>query len=296
MRILSFGSLNFDHVYNTDHFVVPKETMPALSYNRGFGGKGQNQSVAMSKAGLEVFHAGRVGADGQPFVDYLNSLGVNTTYLIKDDSSVTGHAIIEVSGGENRIILFGGANREIDEDMVDSVLSHFSEGDWLVIQNEISSLPYLIEKAKKRSLKILFNAAPMEESVKSYPLDLVDIICVNEIEGKALSGCESSSCDDIGKTLSARYPDSDILLTAGEEGSWYFGRNNDTFHEGVLKVKAVDTTAAGDTYIGYFLAGLSLGKDIPSAMHYASVASALAVQKPGAADSVPYPEEVEKYL
>lgn len=291
MKVLSFGSLNFDHVYNTDHFVVPGETMSALAYNRGFGGKGLNQSIAMAKAGLEIYHAGRVGADGQPFIDYLNKYGVRTDYLMKDDSAVTGHAIIEVSGGNNRIILFGGSNRMIDEAQIDSVLSHFSEGDMLVIQNEISSASYLISGAKERGLKIFFNAAPMDGDVFGYPLEKIDYICVNEIEGRALAGADEADPEKIGTALSRKYPDAAIILTVGEDGSWYFSKDT-AIHVDAVKTVAVDTTAAGDTYIGFFLSGLSRNMSIEEAMKLASAASGMSVQKNGAADSIPAFDEV----
>lgn len=292
MKVLSFGSLNYDYVYNTDHFVVPGETLSAGGYSRGFGGKGFNQSVAMAKAGLEVYHVGRVGADGQPFFDYLNECGIRTDYLIKDDGAVTGHAIIEVSGGNNRIILFGGANRMIDEAQIDSVMSNFSQGDMLVIQNEISSIPYLIRAAKKQGLRIFFNAAPMDEAVFGYPLELVDYICVNEIEGKALARSDSSDPEAIGAALCAKYPEAAVILTVGEDGSRYF-RKGENVAVSAVKAEAVDTTAAGDTYIGYFLAGISRGMDTEKAMKLASAASALSVQKKGAADSIPSFDEVK---
>ena len=291
MKVLSFGSLNFDHVYNTDHFVVPGETMSAASYARGFGGKGLNQSIAMAKAGLEVYHAGRVGADGQPFIDYLKSFGVRTDYLMKDEHAVTGHAIIEVSGGNNRIILFGGSNRMIDEKQIDEVLSAFSEGDILVMQNEISSAPYLMESAKMHGMRIFFNAAPMDGAVFTYPLEKADWICVNEIEGKALAGTDDTDSAAIGRTLSEKYPDSAIVLTVGEEGSWYF-EGGTVIHADAVRAEAVDTTAAGDTYIGYFLAGLSRGMDVRDAMDLASKASGMSVTKNGAADSIPLYDEV----
>ena len=104
MKVLNFGSLNYDHVYEMDHFVEPKETQSSLSYIRNFGGKGLNQSIALAKAGMEVYHAGKVGSDGQDFIDYLNKYGVNTAYLTKDDNEATGHAIIEVCKGQNCII------------------------------------------------------------------------------------------------------------------------------------------------------------------------------------------------
>ena len=169
MKVLSFGSLNFDHVYQMDHFVMPKETTSSLSYSRGFGGKGLNQSIALAKSGLDVYHAGRVGFDGQPFIDYLQEYGVKVDYLKKDEEAATGHAIIQVSHSENCIILYGGANQLIDEAQIDEVLTHFEKGDLLLIQNEISSLTYLITKAHEKGLRIAFNTAPMDEKIFGYP-------------------------------------------------------------------------------------------------------------------------------
>ena len=122
MKILSFGSLNYDYTYEVEHFLAPKETLAAKSMQRGFGGKGANQSIAFARAGLSVYHAGRVGADGQPFVDYLKQNGIHTDYLIKDDAAATGHAIIEVCRGENCILIYGGANQEITTEQIDHTL------------------------------------------------------------------------------------------------------------------------------------------------------------------------------
>ena len=286
MKVLSFGSLNYDHVYEMDHFVEPKETQSSLAYSRGFGGKGLNQSIALAKAGLEVFHAGRVGSDGQDFIDYLNKYGVHTDYLLKDDSIATGHAIIEVCKGQNCIILHGGANQAIDEKQIDDTLNHFESGDILLIQNEISNLSYLIDKACEKGLKIVFNTAPMNEKVFAYPLDKIDIFVVNEIEGAGLAGIESNDYEEIIKALQNKYPDKQIVLTVGEKGSYYI--NGDTIiHQNAYQVKAVDTTAAGDTFTGFFLASLLKDGDVSKALDLAARASSITVQGKGAADSIP---------
>ena len=188
MKILSFGSLNYDYTYEVEHFLAPKETLAAKSMQRGFGGKGANQSIAFARAGLSVYHAGRVGADGQPFVDYLKQNGIHTDYLIKDDAAATGHAIIEVCRGENCILIYGGANQEITTEQIDHTLKAFSPGDWLVLQNEISNLPYLMQAAQKKGLSIFFNAAPYDVGILTYPMELVDVLCVNEEEACALAG------------------------------------------------------------------------------------------------------------
>lgn len=286
MKILSFGSLNYDYTYTVDHFPTPKETLAAQALTRGFGGKGANQSIALARAGLDVYHAGRVGADGQPFLDYLRENGVNTDLIIKDDTAATGHAIIEVCGGENRILIYGGANRQITEAQIDAALTGFAPGDWFVLQNEISSLPCLMRAARARGLRVFFNAAPFGAEILEYPLDLVDLLCVNEVEGCALAGVVEFDADTVLQRLQAKYPRTQILLTAGNRGSYYLGEAQRWFVP-AQQVPAVDTTAAGDTYSGYFLTALCRGLSVPDAMQLATQAAALAVQRPGAAARFP---------
>ena len=286
MKVLNFGSLNYDHVYEVDHFVLPGETMSSLSYMRGFGGKGLNQSIALKKAGLDVYHAGRVGYDGQDFIDYLNKYGVKTDYLMKDDNNAGGHARIEVCRGENRIVLYGGANQLIDEKQVDEVLEHFEKGDVLLLQNEISSMSYIIDKAHEKGMYIAFNTAPMNELVFTYPLEKVDLFIVNETEGRGLSECDSDEIDLILKALQEKYGDKEIVMTVGKDGSYYI--HEDTLiHQDAYPVKAVDTTAAGDTFTGFFLASYLKDGDVKKALDLASRASSITVQGKGAADSIP---------
>ena len=291
MKVLSFGSLNFDHVYQMDHFVMPKETTSSLSYSRGFGGKGLNQSIALAKSGLDVYHAGRVGFDGQPFIDYLQEYGVKVDYLKKDEETATGHAIIQVSHSENCIILYGGANQLIDEAQIDEVLTHFEKGDLLLIQNEISSLTYLITKAHEKGLRIAFNTAPMDEKIFSYPLDLIDIFVVNEVEGKGLANISSDNVEDVIVGLQKAYPNKEIILTVGSQGSYYFS-GEAVIHQEAYRVESVDTTAAGDTFTGFYLASILRGETVSNALRIAAKASSITVTKEGAAKSIPTLEQV----
>lgn len=286
MKILSFGSLNYDYNYEVDHFHAPKETLAAKSMHRGFGGKGANQSIALARAGLTVYHAGRVGADGQPFIDYLKANRINTEFLIKDDGTSTGHAIIEVCNGENRILIYGGANQEISTEQIDRTLEHFEAGDWLVLQNEISNLPYLMRTAKQRGLQVFFNAAPFDSNISTYPMECVDILCVNEVEASALAGVDEFDVDAVLGILHEKYPHTKLLLTAGSQGSYYLD-DHDKLFVPCVKVQAVDTTAADDTYSGYFLTGLCRGNNVKVAMEHATKAAGIAVQRKGAAPSIP---------
>lgn len=286
MKVLNFGSLNYDHVYEMDHFTEPKETQSSKSYIRNFGGKGLNQSIALAKAGLDVYHAGKVGSDGQDFIDYLNKYKVKTDYLVKDNNEATGHAIIEICKGQNRIILHGGANQSIDEKQIDDTLSHFVSEDILLIQNEISSTAYLISAAKNKGMTIAFNTAPMNEKVFTYPLDKIDIFIVNEIEAAGLAETDSNDEKVIIEKLKEKYPDKKFVLTVGEKGSYYFD-NDQLVHQDAYQVEAIDTTAAGDTFTGYFLASYLKDKDVKKALDLAAKASSITVQGKGAAQSIP---------
>lgn len=295
MKVLSYGSLNYDNVYEMEHFVEPKETISAISYSRGFGGKGLNQSIALAKAGTEVYHAGKVGFDGDSFIEYLKEYGVDTRYLIKDDTLPTGHAIIQVCHGENCIIINGGANQAVSEKDIDETLTHFEEGDLLLIQNEISSLAYLITEAHKKGMKIAFNTAPMDEKIFTYPLDLVDIFVVNEVEGRGLAGTDEKTYDGILNALRSKYPSQQIVFTCGGDGAYYL-HGEILLHEPACMVKAIDTTAAGDTFTGFFLAMLLQGKDVQDCLKIATKASSITVQGEGAAKSIPTIKQVEEAL
>lgn len=284
MKILNFGSLNYDHVYQVDHFVKPKETLSSTSYNRGFGGKGLNQSIALAKAGVQVYHAGKVGSDGQDFIDYLKSYNVHTDFLVKDDETTTGHAIIEVCEGQNCIILHGGANQAISKRQIDETLAHFESGDILLVQNEINNMSYLINKAKDRGLYIAFNTAPMNEKVFEYPLDKIDLFIVNEIEGAGLAKIETDDYKLIIEEL--KKLNKEIVMTVGEAGSYYIN-NEEVIYQEAYNVKAIDTTAAGDTFTGYFLAKKLENWNIKDALKLASKAASITVQGQGAAKSIP---------
>ena len=289
MKVLNFGSCNIDYVYQMEHFIRPGETAPCTALSAGCGGKGLNQSIALAKAGTEVYHAGLYGAEGKFLLDKMQEAGVNTS-LMRLGEGANGHAIIQVErSGQNCIILYGGTNRQITQDYADEVLSHFAAGDVLVLQNEINNMPYIMKKAHERGLRIAFNAAPYGQEVLSYPLETVTWLIVNEVEGAGLSG--KTDYEEIAEALAEQYPGMNIMLTMGKSGCLYKG-NGETVRLGACHVDAVDTTAAGDTFIGYFVRGILQGLSMRDTLRQATVASAIAVTRPGAADSVPSIDEV----
>lgn len=292
MSILNFGSLNIDHVYHVDHFVRPGETISAGRLEYFSGGKGLNQSIALAKAGAEVYHAGKIGTDGEKLKEILANDGVHTDY-IEMTNGVNGHALIQVvPSGQNNIIIYGGSNHEITETYVDQVLENFGEDDLVLMQNEISCINYIARQCAKRKIKIALNPSPIsKELLDTFPFELVSLFFINEIEGRELSKTENT--DEILDSLIKMYPNSAFVFTLGHNGVIYQDKN-DTFTHGIYNVKVVDTTAAGDTFTGYFLACYAAGEPIPDCLLKASVASSLAVSKPGASPSIPLMEEVLK--
>ncbi|MBD3243256.1 MAG: ribokinase [Chitinivibrionales bacterium] len=289
MRVLNYGSLNIDHVYAVDHFVRPGESLPSRSYAMHPGGKGANQSTAMALAGADVAHAGKVGRDGAWYRDRLAECGVDVQHVDIVDTP-SGHAMIQVNPqGENAIVLYGGANREIAEADAARVLGAFSAGDFLLLQNEISAIPAIMRTATERGLRIVFNAAPMHAEVKSYPLELVDLFIVNEIEGAELTG--ETNTDKVLDAMLATFPKAGTVLTLGSKGARY-GRGDTRLSAEAHRVHAVDTTAAGDTFIGYLLAELANGGEMQQALEMGCAAAAVCVTRPGAASSIPRRDEV----
>lgn len=289
MKILNFGSVNIDYVYGVSHFVKPSETIASQSYEVFMGGKGCNQSVALAKAGATVFHAGNIGKDGVWIKNQLDVWGVDTRFLSINDGP-TGHAIIQVvPEGQNAIIIHGGANRTVTSSQIREVLSHFDQGDILLLQNEINQTPEIIQAASAKGMKIFFNPAPMTSDVLQFPLDKIDVFIINEVEGQELTG--HTLPEKILETMNKHFPEAATLLTLGEKGAMY-AHQTVSFEIQAKKVTAIDTTAAGDTFIGYFLASWAAGKSLRECLDFATKASAICVTRKGGAVSIPNKEEL----
>lgn len=191
-KVLNFGSLNMDHVYQVQHFVSPGETLSSTKLQHFCGGKGLNQSIALARAGANVYHAGAIGMDGLQLKKQLEEDGADTSFLQIREELETGHAIIQVDEtGQNCIILYGGANQSITGMQVDETLKHFEKGDIILLQNEINELKYIMEKAYQKGLRIFLNPSPCDEKIMELPLELVDTLLLNEVEGEQITGKKS---------------------------------------------------------------------------------------------------------
>lgn len=294
MKTLNFGSLNVDYVYDVPHFVQAGETLTALARNVFAGGKGLNQSIALARAGMKVHHAGCVGEDGGILLNALHAANINTDYVYRLDGQASGHTMIQVNqAGENCIVVYGGANHLISQTQIDHTLRGFGTGDYLVLQNEISNMPYLMRRASEQGMSIVLNPSPADEKINLLPLDTVRYLVVNEIEGALLAG--TSVPEELLKRLRSRYPNMQILLTIGSAGAMFFDGVN-CYKQPAYPVKTVDTTAAGDTFLGYFLAGVADGSGIAAALNLAARAASVAVSKKGASDSIPYRSQLEERI
>lgn len=295
MKVLNYGSLNIDYVYSLDHFVKRGETISSDSLDIFPGGKGLNQSLALGRAGAKVFHAGAVGKDGMFLLDLLKNSGIQIEHVRVLEGVQTGTAIIQKEkNGDNCIILYSGANHEISEKDIEETFQNFSEGDVLILQNEINAIGRIMEEAHQKGMQIILNPSPMNERIFQLPLEFVHYFILNEIEAAQILKLDLvtvENAEKIVRELHQRYPQSKIVLTLGAEGSLYFDGEL-LLRQNAYKAKVVDTTAAGDTFTGYFVAGILNGDSVKTAMERATHAAAIAISRLGAAPSIPYAKEV----
>ena len=307
MKLYNIGSLNIDYVYNVPHFVQPGETISSYGREIFAGGKGLNQSIALARAGAQVIHGGMIGPDGIFLKKLLADSGVDVTHILTLQEA-SGHTVIQVDEqGQNCIILYAGTNHCITKAYLDELLKDASAGDFLLIQNEVNGLREAMEIAHEKKMHIAFNPSPISRDLFTLPLSYVDWWFCNEIEGTALFGNFADSGnykeqemveqitndpETIMQQFRKKYPQSHLILTLGNKGSYYCDQKEILFQP-AFPVTAIDTTAAGDTYSGYFLADLADGKNVSNALKNASLAAAICVTRKGAAPSIPCRKEVE---
>jgi len=285
MTIYNLGSINIDHSYHVPNLPRPGETVAATALITGLGGKGANQSIAIARAGGKVAHIGAVGADGAWTVAALRAAGVDTGAVRVADVP-TGHAMITVdAAAENAIVLFPGANRQIEEPQIAAALQQAGPGDWLLLQNETNAGVAAARAARDKGLRVAYCAAPFDATAVAEILPFTDLLSVNEGEAaqlhSALPGAALQNCD--------------LLVTYGSRGAAYIGPDQSVKTD-AFKVDPVDTTGAGDTFLGYALAGIDSGLTIEAALRRASAAAALQVTRPGAAEAIPEAGEVTAFL
>jgi len=288
-KLVNLGSMCIDHVYGVPNISASGETVASTSYQVFPGGKGLNQSLAAAKAGARVMHAGCLGEDGQWLAAELARAGVDTS-MVRSVDGASGHAVIQVNpAGENAIVIAGGANRLITADDITATLGMLAAGDWLLLQNEINDVDVVMRRAAEASAQVALNLAPVDGREADYDFDQIDLLIVNEVEAAAAAGVAEPAA--ALETLTARYPRLQVVLTLGADGL-RFGCGEVRAELEAFAVDAVDETAAGDAFVGYYMAALLEGRETDQALRIASAAGALAVTRAGAASSVPRRAEV----
>lgn len=289
MKIINFGSMNQDFVYEVPSFAQQGETLQAQHRETYISGRGLNQSIALARAECPVIHVGLIGSDGVKLKECLASEGVDVS-LVEQIEKKSGHTIIQrEKSGKRLSINYGGANHHFTPARISKALELCEAGDVVLLQNEINGIPEILEQAKAQELIVVFNVAPTTEQVHEYPLELVDLFIINETEGHTLTGQQDP--ETIFKALFQRYPQAAFVLTMGELGAKYQDRNQ-RITVPAEKVPVVDTTAAGDAFIGFFLAHWLKGNPIESCLKIASIAASRCIGKKGAAVSIPYLSEL----
>lgn len=279
MTVFNLGSINLDYFYKVPHLPTAGETLGALDFTKGLGGKGANQSVALALGGAEVCHIGQIHKDDEAQIELLAKSGVDLTHLAKGDVP-TGHAIVVIdeASGENQILLMAGANAAISQAQIDTALADAKLGDWALTQNETNLGAYFLQQAKKVGLSICYSAAPFVKETVLSLIGLVDLLVVNEGEAAEIEAALAQPPEAWGLPH--------LIITKGADGAHYYGNDGASFQP-ATRVKAVDTTGAGDTYLGFLLAQISQGASMQEAMAMASKAASVQVTRYGTADAIP---------
>lgn len=293
MTVFNIGSINIDHVYQVSHFVRPGETLTSNHYQKILGGKGANQSIALARANASVKHVGAINQSDQDLVNQLAQSGVGTA-LISHVTQATGHAIIQVNQeAENAIVLFAGANHAITGTQLQETFAQAQAGDWVLLQNETNGIDTAISLAKASNLQVAFNPAPMDKTLVEQVIEQIDLLIVNEVEAMDLFNVKSVEAAQ--RQFSQQHPQLAVIITLGSAGVRYLDKDG-VIDVAAFNVQAIDTTAAGDTFIGYCLAGLMSEQPIALALRQACAASALCVTQNGASTSIPTLEQVTQFL
>ena len=293
MAIYNLGSINVDHFYQVKSFATAGETISSSRYKRGLGGKGANQSIALSLAGAKVRHIGAINYNEVWIINELNQFGIDTQGIHFAEQA-TGHAIIQVNEhSENCIVLFKGANFCLKAQTVQQELKHVTKTDWLLLQNETSLRAETVAQIRRSGCSIIYNPAPMDIEVVRELADKVDVMVVNETELLALAGIHD--VDQAITHLLSSYPELTLVVTLGVAGSVYVDREQ-RIVQPAFPVQAVDTTAAGDTFLGYFLAAIDSGQPPQRALLEASAAAAICVTRAGTSAAIPNRNEVLEFM
>lgn len=300
-KALVIGSLNMDMTVKVEELPKLGETIFGNDFYESCGGKGANQAVAVSKLGMKTEMIGMVGKDsqGEKLIQNLNKYGIISDNVIKSDE-LTGRAIITVDRkGDNNIIVIPGSNFKITKEHIQAKQDVIASSDVVILQNEIPSetVEFSLLKAKELGKITIFNPAPARK-LSGEVFKNTDYLILNETEMEEIFEIKFND-EEYTEKISIKkkeYGIKNIILTLGDKGSILFSEDNNIKKYDVYKVKAVDTTAAGDSFIGAFTMKICESGNSDEAIKYATAVSAIVVTRQGAQDSIPTREEIEKFI
>lgn len=298
-KILVIGSLNMDLVTQVKRTPLIGETVHGTGYKEISGGKGANQAVAIGRLGGQVAMVGKVGMDsfGDTLLDNLKVNSVNSQFVSPCADKATGLAMIMVNAdGDNSIVVIPGSNGELK---VEDVSKEWFEGvDYVLAQLEtpMETIEQAFKLAKEMNITTILNPAPARELSESLIAN-TDIFIPNETEFQMITGIKPETEEDISEGTKRLYDKGikEVIITLGKQGAYYLSHSGHRYKTSAYNVKAVDTTAAGDSFIGGLLTRLSIGDSIEDAMEYAMKVGALTVGRNGAQSSLPRAKDVEEF-
>lgn len=300
-KILVLGNANLDLIFKIPRFHSPGETILAENLTTAFGGKGANQAITAKRLGGDVLFMTKVGNDhdGKSYRQYLTRYGLDPKLILKDRKNPTGMAVIELTpNGENRIIASRGANSTLSLNDLNRLMQFWREIKVFLTQLEIP-LPTAekgLKLAKEHGATTLLNPSP-PIPLPSNVLSLIDFIVPNEVEAQLLTGMKWERAHDIQKIAKRllEIGPKNVVITLGSKGLFFKNRDEE-FRMKAFKVKVVDTTAAGDAFLGALAFGLAENKSIREALTFANGAGALAATRLGAQPSLPSKKELDLFL
>ncbi len=300
-KIVVIGSSNIDMLMKMDHLPARGETVTDAVFQQVFGGKGANQAVAAARSGGDVAFVNCVGDDAyaKEMVRNFKLDGINTEYVFSETGVSSGTALIMIGeDGDNYLSVAPGANYRLTPQYIDTVEELLKKAEILVLQYEIlpETLGYILQKADEHNVRVMLNFAPARDIDRNL-LSKVSILVVNEVEAGFLAGITVDSEKKIKKAAKAllELGIETVVLTLGAEGS-FVASNGGESHIPAFKVKAVDTTAAGDTYCGCLATAITEGKSMDQAVVFASAGAAISVTKMGAQPSAPTRKEIDQFI
>lgn len=299
-KIFVLGSINVDLVIESDRIPNEGETIYGRNFLTNIGGKGFNQTIAVSKNCDAAYFLGSVGNTYMSEIKHiLDQSNILTNFVDYSNLMPTGTAIILLTHGDNRIIIDKGANGLIKKETIDKAFDFAEPGDYLLSQLEINSelIEYAFSKAKQKQLVTVLNTAPAKILSKDI-FKHTDYLILNQTEAKFYSEIYPNS-ENLAKNSAVKLLDlgpEKVLITLGETGSYYASNQFSYFQSAYYTDNVVDSTAAGDTFVGYFLSMMAKGSSIKTSMKYASAASTLSISKKGAQKSIPSMIDVEMFL